>query len=76
MEENDFLKKFAFQFDETDPELISLESNYKDLDEWSSLIVLSLMAMADEEYGVKLTPDDFKNNNTVSDIFNVIKAKI
>lgn len=76
MQENDFLKNFVSQFDETDPELITLESRYKDLNEWSSLLLLSLMVMADEEYGVKLTPDDFKNSDTVGDIFKIIKSKI
>lgn len=76
MQENDFLKKFSFQFDDTAPELITLESKYKELGEWSSLLVLSLMVMADEEYGVKLTPDDFMNNDTVGDLYNVIKSKI
>lgn len=75
MDENTFLESFALQFDETDPQIITLETNYKNLDEWSSLTVLSLMAMADEEYGVKLSADDFKNNVSVKDIFELIKSK-
>ena len=75
MDENKFIESFAAQFDETDPELITLDTNFKDLEEWSSLTALSVMAMADEEYDVKLKPDDFKNSNTVTDLFELIKTR-
>ncbi|RZK56555.1 MAG: acyl carrier protein [Pedobacter sp.] len=75
MEENDFVKNFAQQFDETDPQSISINTNFKDLDEWSSLVALSLMAMVDEEYGVRITADDFKNSSTLADVLEIIKER-
>ena len=48
---------------------------YKELDEWSSLIALSVIAMVDEEYDVTIKGDDIRNSNTVEDLFNVVKAK-
>ena len=48
-----FLKNFANLFDETDPSEITLSTEFRNLDEWSSLITLSVIAMADEEYDVK-----------------------
>ncbi|KQS37803.1 acyl carrier protein [Pedobacter sp. Leaf194] len=76
MKENDFVKNFALQFDETDPESISLSTNFKDLEEWSSLVALSVMAMVDEEYGVRITADDFKNSSTLADVFETIKKRL
>ena len=37
MELNDFIKKFAEQFEETAPEEIQANTEFKNLEEWSSL---------------------------------------
>jgi acyl carrier protein len=42
------------------------------LEEWSSLIALSVIAMADEEYDVRLKGDDMRNANTVQDLYDVV----
>ena len=70
-----FLENFANLFDETDPSEIILSTEFRNLDEWSSLITLSVIAMADEEYDVKLKGDDIKNAETVEDLYNIIKDK-
>lgn len=75
MEIKEFIENFAAQFDETDPSEIKAETVFKELDEWSSLIALSVIAMTDEEYDVTLKGDDIKNSTTVEDLFNTIKSK-
>lgn len=75
MELNEFVEKFAEQFDDTDPAEITAATEFKNLEEWSSLIALSVIALADEEYDVTLKGDDIRNAVTVEDIFNAIKAK-
>jgi hypothetical protein len=70
-----FLENFANLFDETDSSEITLSTKFRNLDEWSSLIALSVIAMADEEYDVKLKGDDIKNATTVEDLFNIVKSK-
>ena len=76
MQKEDFLKNFANQFDETDASKISLQTLFKDLDEWSSLISLSIIAMCDEEYSVKVTGDDIQKAQIVEDLFQLVKSKI
>ena len=49
---------------------------FKNLDEWSSLIALSVIAMVDEEYDVTLKGDDVRNADTIEDLFNVVKNKL
>jgi acyl carrier protein len=71
-----FIKNFSDQFDETDLEVFKLDTKFRELDEWDSLTALSLIAMTDEEYGVKLTGNDIKNSETLFDLFEVIKSKI
>lgn len=75
MQKEEFVTNFANQFDETDSSNISLETVYKDLDEWSSLSALSIIAMCDEEYGVKITGDDIKTSSTVEDLFDLILSR-
>lgn len=75
MEENKFVENFALQFDETEPDQILIGTKFKDLDEWSSLTALSIMAMSDEQYGVKITAEDFKACDTLADIFEIIKQR-
>lgn len=75
MELNDFIKKFAEQFDETAPEEIQASTEFKSLEEWSSLTALSILAMVDDEYDVALKGDDIKNAVTVEDLFNKVASK-
>lgn len=74
MDVNEFIEKFAEQFEDTPADQIKAETAFRDLDEWSSLIALSVIAMVDEEYGVTLKGDDIKNATTVQDIFNRVAA--
>jgi acyl carrier protein len=75
MNKEEFATNFANQFDDTDPSEITFETVYKDLDEWSSLLSLSIIAMCDEEYGVKITGDDIKNSSTVEDLYKLVLSR-
>ena len=72
MEINDFVVDFANQFDETDASEITIKTAFKDLEEWSSLLSLSIIAMCDEEYDVKIKGDDIRNAVTVEDLYNIL----
>ena len=75
MELKDFIENFAEQFDDTDSSEIQANTVFKDLDEWSSLVALSVIAMVDEEYDITIKGDEIRNSNTVEDLFNAVRAK-
>lgn len=75
MEIKDFIENFAAQFDDTDAATLSATTEFKQLDEWSSLIALSVIAMVDEEYDVTLKGDDIRGSKTIEDLFNLVKSK-
>lgn len=75
MDEKEFVQNFANQFDDTDASEFSMSTRFRDIDEWSSLIALGVIAMADEEYDVTLKGDDIIKSNTVEDIYNIIKSR-
>lgn len=76
MELKEFIENFAEQFEDTDASEIKAETVFKELDEWSSLIALSVIAMVDEEYDVTLKGDDIRNSNTIEDLFNIVKSRV
>lgn len=73
---DEFVALFAEQFDFTDPSEIEAETVFHDLDEWSSLIGLSVIAMVDEEFDIALKGDDVKSSVTVEDLYNRVIAKL
>lgn len=75
MKLEDFVTHFASQFDDTDPAVITSGTVYKDLDEWSSLIAFSVIAMVKVEYGKTLTGAEIRHCNTVEDLFNTVASK-
>lgn len=75
MELNDFIEKFAEQFDETDASEFKADTEFKALDEWSSLMALSIIAMVDDEYDITLKGDDIRAAETIEDLFNTVKSK-
>ena len=50
MDINEFIEHFAEQFEETDAAEFKADTKFHDLDEWSSLMALNIIAMVDEEY--------------------------
>lgn len=76
MEIKDFIQNFADQFDDTDVTEINAKTEFKNLDEWSSLVALAVISMVDEEYGVTIKGDDIRNAKTVEDLFNAVNSKI
>ena len=75
MEIKEFIEDFADQFDDTDISEIKPETVMRDLDEWSSMIGLSLLNMVDNEYGVQLTFDELKHAITVQNLFDIVEKK-
>jgi len=76
MELKDFIEKFAEQFDDTDSAEFKADTEFKALDEWSSLTALSVIAMVDEEYDITIKGDDIKNSESIEDLFNVVSSKM
>lgn len=76
MELNGFVAHFAEQFDETEASVFTPETRFRDLEEWSSIIGLSVIAMVDEEYDVALKGADMKAANTIGELYEIVKNKL
>lgn len=71
----DFVNNFAEQFDDTDPSEIQASTAFHDLEEWSSLTGMSVIAMAKTIYGKSLTGSELRSCVTVEDLFNLLNSK-
>lgn len=70
-----FIKNFAEQFDETDASEFTAKTEFKELDEWDSMMALAIIAMVDEEYDATINGDDILGANTVEDLFKTVTSK-
>ena len=71
----DFIQKFTNQFDDTDPSEIQADTEYQELDEWSSLTAMSIIALAKTEYGKTITGREVRSCKTIEELFNLIASK-
>ncbi|MCY0979387.1 acyl carrier protein [Chryseobacterium wangxinyae] len=66
-----FLENFYELLEETDRDVITPDTEFKNLDEWNSMTALMLIAMFDEQYEAKLNGDSINKANTLSDLFQL-----
>ena len=75
MEIKKFIENFAEQFDDTDISEFKPETVFHDLEEYTSLIALSIILMVDEEYSVTIDGNEMKSCVTIQDLFNLVQKK-
>lgn len=74
MEIKEFIEKFAEAIEVENVEALTAETEFRELDEWSSLSVMLLIAFYDEEFGKELTQAQIKSANTLQDLYNIAIA--
>ena len=52
---------------------IQLSDNFRDFQEWDSLANLSLVAILDDEFGIVIDTERFKQMTTLQEIFDAIQ---
>ncbi|MGB1205688.1 MAG: hypothetical protein ACPG5B_08590 [Chitinophagales bacterium] len=68
-----FILLVAEQFDDTDIALITANRVFRDLEEWTSMHALLVLAMIDEHYEVVLPADKLAACHTIKDIFVAVQ---
>ena len=70
-------QKFVNLFRETleiEDREVRLTDEFRELDEWDSLALLSVIAMIDEEYDIIIESNAFQKLQTVGDIYTYIQS--
>lgn len=76
MEIKEFIENFADQLDDTAAETLSPETNFRELEEWSSLSALAVLGMIDDEYDVQLKGNEMRGANTIKELFDLVQSKL
>lgn len=71
----EFVKAFAAEFDDTPEEVFTPETHFRELDEWSSLLALSIISMIDDNEDKIITGQDIRNSTTIKDLYNIVQSK-
>ena len=72
---NEFVKAFAAEFDDTPEETFKADTRYRELDEWGSLVALSIISMVDDEMDKRVTGADLRNRNTIEELYKLVESK-
>jgi acyl carrier protein len=75
MDLSNFIKNFAELFENTAPSEFSAQTRFRELEEWGSLIALSVIAMVNEEYDVILTGDAMRRTQTLQELYDLVKSQ-
>ncbi len=71
----EFVNGFAEQFDDTDPEEIQAGTVFHELEEWSSLTGMAVIAFVKTAMGKKIEGKELKACVTVEDVYNLVCSK-
>lgn len=75
MDFKEFISNFAAELDETSEDMLTADTDFKALDEWSSLTALSIIAMIEDNYEVEVGGDDLESCTTLNDLFNLVSSQ-
>ena len=72
---DEFVKAFAAEFDDTPVEQFTPATNYRELEEWGSLVALSIISMSDDEMDIQITGAELRNAQTIEELYKLACAK-
>ena len=75
MDLKSFIDQFAEQFEDTERSEFNANTEFRQLDEWSSLTGLLIIGMVLDVYNINLTADELRKCTTIEDVYNTVKTK-
>lgn len=66
---DEFVAIFADLLEDTDPSEIGPDTYYQELDEWSSLLNLGVIAMVKTHLGKDITAKEIRSCETIKDLY-------
>jgi len=72
----EFISTLETEFDELAPGALKPDTKFTDLDEWSSMYSLIIIALIDTEYEVTITGEDLTNISKVEELYEIVKLRM
>jgi len=76
MDLQEFVKKVSEQYDDAEDVEFKPETEYKKLDQWSSIVALSIIAMLNNDYDITIKGNDIAYTNTLKELFNICNVRV
>lgn len=73
MEIKEFIEKLEVEFEEIEEGTLSPATNFREIDEWSSMHALIIIALIDVEYDVTVGGEDLVKMETIQDLFDFVR---
>lgn len=74
MEITEFIEKLAEAIEIEDVAALNADTVFKDLEEWSSLSVMLIIAFFDEEFDKQIEEKDIQSAVTIDDLYQLATA--
>jgi len=71
---NNFIAVFKESFDDLESEILAT-TKFKEMEEWTSMQALLLIAHIDDTLGVVLEAEDVRNAQTIQDLFKIVSTQ-
>jgi acyl carrier protein len=74
MNVNEFITKFAEEIEIENASDLTPDTQFRDLEEWSSLSVMVFIAFADENFGKEIGDKQIADCKTIQDLYKLVTA--
>ena len=75
MEITDFLKTFASCFEDLTVENFSMDTEFQDMDDWTSMTAVLLIAKIEEVYNIEIETEEIRDCDTLQELFDLLSSK-
>ena len=72
---NEFVENLERELEDLEPGTLTPDINYRELEVWSSMYALIIIAYVDSEFEVEITGEDLRTCNNVRDLYNLIASR-
>lgn len=76
MEIQEFIKAIEEEFIDVAPGTLLPDTRFREVEGWSSMLALILIARIDNDHDVTITAEELSNVHTVQELYDMVLVKI
>jgi len=74
MDIKEFIQLLEVEFEDLEKGALTATTNFREIDEWSSMHALIIIALLDVEFGVTVGGEDLSKMETVQELYNFAES--
>lgn len=76
MEIQEFIKAIEEEFVDVEPGTLAPDTRFRELEGWSSMLALILIARIDSDHDVTISAEELASVNTVNELYDMVLVKL